>query len=543
MVMASSSPWLPMLVVAGMPFIWAIGCGEPTRTTNGQAGAAGGAAGRQPAGGDAGGGGRATAGSGAASGSRAIGGAGGAQNATGGEGARGGGSGASEAGSGGEGGLGEAGGAPTALGCESLPPPRTFAAALFAKGDDPSADPECTSVLNPERGFFRFRDLRSLDDVGGLRDDGYSLIYGRVLLDDYRERDLDADLLETLAESFATARAAGLKVLPRFYYADDGSSPDAPVERVLGHILQLTPLLEDSSSVIAALHAGFVGAWGEWHGSTNDLTAPETRKTIFDALLAALPASRMVLARRPSHKLAAYGGPLDEASAYQGDALGRIGHLNDCFLASDDDMGTYQESGEKAYAAADSAFAAVGGETCAVNPPRSACDSAEDELALHHFSFLNADYHPDVLAAWRADGCFERIRCRLGYRFALLAFSTPERASAGAEFSLFLSLFNDGYARAYNPRGASLILDGPATLALDLELELRQFAPGEAGERCLKVDLPATLPAGSYRVGLRFPDPDEPDDARFAVRLASGVTWDDESGVNWLDADVMIQEP
>jgi hypothetical protein len=440
----------------------------------------------------------------------------------------------------GEGGLGEAGGAPSANGCDSLPSPRTFAVSLFANGDDPSAESECTGVLNPERGFFRFRDLRDLGDVSELRDDGYSLIYGRVLLDDYRERDLDTDLLETLAESFASARAAGLKVLPRFYYADDGTSPDAPLERVLGHIAQLTPLLEGSTPVIAALHAGFVGAWGEWHSSTNDLTAPETRRSIFDALLAALPPSRMVLARRPSHKLDAYGGPLDEASAFQGDALGRIGHLNDCFLASDDDLGTYQEPGEKAYAAADSAYTAVGGETCAVNVPRSACEAAEGELALHHFSFLNADYHPDVLAAWRDGGCFERIRCRLGYRLALLALSAPARSTAGAAFSLFLRLFNDGYARVYNPRGAWLVLDGPATVELELELDLREFAPAEGSERCLRVELPASLPAGSYRLGLRFPDPDEPNDPRYAVRVSSGASWDDETGVNWLDANVVV---
>ena len=81
-------------------------------------------------------------------------------------------------------------------------------------------------------------------------------------------------------------------------------------------------------------------------------------------------------ARGQRPKLEAYGGPLTEETAFSGAPLSRVGHLNDCFLASDDDVGTYQLPGEKAYAVADSAFAPVGGETCGSNPPRSQCGSA-----------------------------------------------------------------------------------------------------------------------------------------------------------------------
>lgn len=93
-----------------------------------------------------------------------------------------------------------------------------------------------------------FRDLRSLGDVSDLRADGYSLIYGKVLIDDYRDRDIDGALLDELTSAFATIRAAGLKVLPRVYYADDAESPDAPLERVLSHIEQLTPLRPSRTS-------------------------------------------------------------------------------------------------------------------------------------------------------------------------------------------------------------------------------------------------------------------------------------------------------
>ncbi|MGK3975956.1 DUF4832 domain-containing protein [Sorangium sp. So ce118] len=422
---------------------------------------------------------------------------------------------------------------------------RSYTPRLFAAGADPSADAECRGVLNPERGVFHFRDLRSLGSLSGLRDEGYTLIYGQVLIDDYRTRDIDQALLDQLNASFSAARSAGLKVLPRFYYAAEGSAPDAPLSRVLAHIDQLEPLLEENADVIAVLHPGFVGAWGEWHSSTNNLTSPDSRKQIFDALLDALPADRMILARRPSHKLEAYGGPLTEETAFSGAPLSRVGHLNDCFLASDDDVGTYQLPGEKAYAAADSAFAPVGGETCGRNPPRSQCATALSELSTHHWSFINTDYHPDVIADWRSEGCFETIACRLGYRFAVMGHESPEQVARGESLSLRLRVFNDGYARAYKPRPVYLVLQQGATRrVVEVDADPRRWAPGEESELCLGAQLPADLPPGDYQLGLWLPDGSERlrDDPRYAIRLSSGATWDSASGVNLLDATVRVGE-
>ncbi|WP_437855462.1 DUF4832 domain-containing protein [Sorangium sp. So ce363] len=460
-----------------------------------------------------------------------------------GSGASGGSSGSGTGGSSGSGGGAVA--PPGSCGASGATVRRTYAPRLFTAGADPSGDAECQGVLNPERGVFHFRDLRSLGSVAGLRDEGYTLIYGQALIDDYRARDIDQPLIDRLDESFAAVRSAGLKVLPRFYYATDIGEDDAPLGRVLSHIDQLKPVLEANADVIAVLHPGFVGAWGEWHASTNDLTRPDSRKQIFDALLQALPASRMTLARRPSHKLEAYGGPLTEETAFSGAPLSRVGHLNDCFLASEDDVGTYQLPGEKAYAAADSAFTPVGGETCGRNPPRSECASALAELSAHHFSFINTDYHPDVLDDWRSGGCFETIACRLGYRFVVMEHESPEQIARGQPLSLRLRVFNDGYARAYNPRPVYLVLQqGEARRVAEVDADPRRWAPGEESEMCLEAQIPADLPPGDYQLGLWLPDASERlrDDPRYAIRLSSGAAWDGASGVNLLDAAVRVVE-
>ncbi|WP_437733960.1 DUF4832 domain-containing protein [Sorangium sp. So ce1335] len=455
------------------------------------------------------------------------------------------GGGGSSGGNGGNGGNGEPGEPPGACGLGGATVERSYAPRLFAAGEDPSTDPECSGVLNPERGVFRFKDLRSLDSLSNLRADGYTLVYGKVLIDDYRTRDIDERLIDQLDASFAAVRSAGLKVLPRFYYADTGTAPDAPLGRVLSHIDQLKPVLEQNADVIAVLHPGFVGAWGEWHSSTNDLTSPDSRKQIFDALLEAIPENRMILARRPSHKREAYGGPLTEETAFSGAPLSRVGHLNDCFLASADDVGTYQLPGEKDYAVADSAFVPVGGETCGLNPPRSACGSALDELALHHWSFINTDYHEQVIEGWRSEGCFEAIACRLGYRFVVMGHESPEQVARGQSLSLRLRVFNDGVARAYNPRPVYLVLQQGATRRfVEVDADPRRWAPGEESELCLGAQLPDDLPPGDYQLGLWLPDESERlrGDPRYAIRLSSGATWDSESGVNLLDAAVRVVE-
>jgi hypothetical protein len=248
-----------------------------------------------------------------------------------------------------------------------------------------------------------------------------------------------------------------------------------------------------------------------------------------------------VSVRRPSFKQEAYGGPLAPADAHDGSALSRIGHVNDCFLASDDDFGTYQLPGEKDYAIADSAFVPVGGETCAVNPPRSECASALDELALHHWTHINAGYHPDVLAAWEQDGCYAEVACRLGYRLALVDLRWAASGSPGGLLPVELELFNDGFAAPTNPRPLLLVFDGPMRFEVDSELDVRTVLAGESAAICVDAPLPADLPNGTYRIGLRLADPMLADDARQAIRLANdaGAEW--AEGVNWFDATFDIE--
>jgi hypothetical protein len=132
--------------------------------------------------------------------------------------------------------------------------------------------------------------------------------------------------------------------------------------------------------VIDVVQSGFVGAWGEGAYSQNFTTngvitdADWTeRKAVVTRVLSAVPAGRMVQVRTPTMKQKMYGTtPLAPAAAYTGSGAARGGHHNDCFLASSDDKNTYVDPDlEYPYLQAETTYVAMGGETCALNRPRS----------------------------------------------------------------------------------------------------------------------------------------------------------------------------
>jgi len=188
-------------------------------------------------------------------------------------------------------------------------------------------------VPNPERGFFRQftpfwlgTQRLPLDDLtlAAMRAEGLSVVRAYFVIDEFLTAPLSQTALDEIDAAFFAVRRAGLKIVPRFAYnfptnADYQRARDAPLERVLGHIDQLTPVLIANADVIAFMEAGFVGAWGEWHSSANGLVEADRSlnsrsEAILARLLAALPRTRMVALRYPFHKQQLFG-PVSDRSA------------------------------------------------------------------------------------------------------------------------------------------------------------------------------------------------------------------------------------
>jgi Domain of unknown function (DUF4832)/Domain of unknown function (DUF4874) len=425
-------------------------------------------------------------------------------------------------------------------------------------------EPSFDDFPNPERGFYLQSAYNSgstpqtVTQLKAIRNQNISLLRMYYVLETWREAALPQALLDRLELDFSRAREAGIKMIPRFSY-NFGFFPDASLDRILAHLEQLKPVLQKNADVIAFMEAGFVGAWGEWHSSTNGLmtngNVNDASRAIVEKELAILPSTRSIALRTPSYKFAISGSTaLTADQAFDGSSKARIAAHNDCFLASEGNWGTYKNRKiEMDFYHQDNLFVAQGGETCNSNAeaqPYIGCDNALMELAYLRFSTLNIGYEPGVLNGWTNGGCLNQIKQRLGYRFVLLSAKIPDRVKPGSSLTLTIKLKNDGFAAPYNPRLLELQLQNTLTgkvvkVALEggraKNQDPRFWQPGQTHEFNLEVGVPADLTKGDYRVSLSLPDP-EPNlyaRAEYAIRFANLNTWQ-TTGVNDLQHSLLV---
>ncbi|MEU4192000.1 DUF4832 domain-containing protein [Kribbella sp. NPDC026611] len=408
------------------------------------------------------------------------------------------------------------------------------------------------NFANPERGLYHHtgdcdKADFSLSTLQSYRTGaGISLVMCVFYLAEYKNGPIAQAALDQLQQQIDTVRAAGLKMVLRFAYTTSTAGDDTTKDRILAHLDQLAPYLSSGQDVIAVVQAGLIGAWGEWYytqnfGNAGTISATDwaNRKAVTDKLLSVVPSSRMIQLRTPKFKRTLYStSPVTSANAYNGSALSRIGHHNDCFLASADDFGTYENTSvEYPYLQSDTTYVAMGGETCGSNPPRSSCPTATSELAQFHWSFINTDYEPSVLNSWSTGGCLATITKNLGYRFRLESGTYPATATHGGSLPVSFTVHNDGYATPYNPRNLELVLRNTSTgtnYRLALSSDPRRWTAGTTTTVTQTLTLPATLPAGSYSLMLNLPDPLLSTRPEYSIRLANQGTWDAATGMNSL---------
>jgi hypothetical protein len=416
-----------------------------------------------------------------------------------------------------------------------------------------SYQPSDEIFINPERGFYTqltSYDTQSpitLSSLNNIKSQGKSLILRMYYLKSFRSVPLNQSILTMIGNDFNTIRQAGMKSIVRFAYSDNIGQPDAPLNIILNHIDQLKPLLQQNSDVILVMQAGFIGAWGEWHSSTNGLDTVTNRRTILFKLLDALPSDRMVQVRTPHFKQEIFENhnPIPPDSAFLETYYTRTGHHNDCFLASWDDYGTYTDTTiEKQYLSDDCLFVPMGGETC--NPSQySGCDNAVYQMRHLRWSYLNSTYHPTVLNGWTVNGCMDDIKRNLGYRFELIDGSYTDSLRPGDTFSFSLSLINSGNAPLFNPRNVELILvenNSNQKYFCELPIDPKLWKPNDTTQLHFDIGIMNNHTVGNYKLYLNLPDPDEKihQVASYSVRFANLNVWDSNSGYNDLNLNLTV---
>jgi hypothetical protein len=180
-----------------------------------------------------------------------------------------------------------------------------MAAAPPGSGASTYAPDFVTVMANPERGFFenfvgfdylypqRFDgdyaaeltdpDYASwrfgggyLDLLRSYREDGVTLLDAHIYLDDFIDApELPEAFVDELPKALRVVREAGMKIVLRAVYAD-AWTPMVVEENYLRHVEQIGEVVTENADIVAALCAGVLGPWGEWHNDEDHVMVDGT---------------------------------------------------------------------------------------------------------------------------------------------------------------------------------------------------------------------------------------------------------------------------
>jgi hypothetical protein len=405
-------------------------------------------------------------------------------------------------------------------------------------------------IYNPERGFyggavdiFSASNPVKVSAAKAVKTQGMSLMYVGFYLTDFMNGDISKAYLDMIQSSLDAIREAGIKCVLRFAYQNDEDSKpwDPKVDVVLRHVEQLKPIFQKNEDVIFVLQAGFVGVWGEWYYTANFIMEPSSnadyapRKQLTEALLAALPESRQVALRTPQFKMRMYNLSLKDTltadMAHDGSSLSRLSGHNDCFGASSNDSGTFDnEPNDRAFWKADTRYVLMGGETCKKSD-YCTCDASLKDMSDYHWTYLNSGYNSTVLSRWQNSGCMDEIKARLGYRLVLKDAFYSENPQAGKDFTVYMRFCNRGFAAPANPRSANFVFVGSdgSRSTFPVRSDPRTWHPGWH-----VTETHFTLPSAKGTLYLSLEDPLLPDRPEYSIALANNNVFDSKTGLNKL---------
>lgn len=406
---------------------------------------------------------------------------------------------------------------------------------------------------NPERGFIHNMVVYSEGEglsptrLGALRNESVSMIMRMYYLEAFKDQPISSTELTLIQSDMQKLRNAGIKCVLRFAYTDDMNGTDAPLSIIEQHLDQLKPIFEENEDVIAFVQAGFIGAWGEWHSSSNGLATVENERKVLEKLLGVLPPDIMVQVRTPGAKQQIFNtsAPVSVDIAYTDEERARVGHHNDCFLAGGTDYGTYTNiQADKKYISDEALYVPTGGETCPPTGEYPDCQTSKDEMKLLKWTYLNLDWYQPVIDLWRNSGCFNEFQRNLGYRLVLVKAKFPKTAIVNQNFNMEISMTNKGYAPLYNYKITNLVLKDKASgeiYSKEMQVDLRDCKPNGVLTINGNISL-AGIPLGDYDLYLNITDRSESlkDRPEYSVRLANTDCWDQDSGMNNLKHMISI---
>jgi Domain of unknown function (DUF4832)/Domain of unknown function (DUF4874)/Secretion system C-terminal sorting domain len=440
-----------------------------------------------------------------------------------------------------------------------------------------SAD-NTTNFPNPERGFWipeypTYTPVSVPNLISNRENFGYTTMHFRYIIGNFKTTPLSQTFLDNFTNDLSKCRQAGVKMVPCFWYNEDQNGEDAAYNIVINHLNQLQPIVQNNADVIAYWGGGLIGAWGEWHTSSNNLVdnscfANVNANTIgiHNKILEILPTTRMTVVRYPRQWFGLYGRqPISETEAFTGTNKARTGYRNHFFSGNLTDGASWMMPGNNCVFTTNtdtiaklklfvrnlckySVYEIEADTNLPITDPTYSGATALTNMAYQRVSTGNVIYNINMINRWKDENVFDEMSRRMGYRFRLIQSTFPNSILTSNSLPVNFVIRNDGFASPYNPRNVELVLrkqsNGAVTRIL-LNTDPRFWLP-DNGDITISenITLPNTLETGNYDLLLNFPDPMPSINTRpeYAIRLANTGIWEANTGYNSLQRSIFINQ-
>ena len=338
-------------------------------------------------------------------------------------------------------------------------------------------------INNPDQGFYRpllvtlkpdsfSHGSNNPEQVYHLRCD-ISQFSGAVNSDGKDKKLTDA-ALNGLDEFLYEIKKQNKNAVIRFSYDpsyNGNSNKEASLSTIETHIKQLSTILNKHVDTITAIEAGLLGPWGEMH--TSKLATEENKALVFKYWLQNTN-NIPILSRTPKAIFTYFGKSLDEMEKLtikSTDEGYHLGLYNDCYLGSNNDVGTYvfDRTRETNWLSTQNEHLPYGGETCAVCNMND-LKTCLPEMFLLKLSYLNIEYHSGVIEKWKDAkyddslgaeilyydmSGFDYIKRHLGYRLIIKSISVNYEKYG--DFELKIKMRNVGFGNLLKAKKVDII--------------------------------------------------------------------------------------
>ncbi|MGB8452036.1 MAG: DUF4832 domain-containing protein [Anaerocolumna sp.] len=424
---------------------------------------------------------------------------------------------------------------------------------------------ETTEELNnPERGYMSnyFINLKVKgSQILNIEDNFCHLFFNIGDFSNARnggkgDLDFSADMLSGLNQTFKNFRENGSMAIIRFSYDGyEGRADTEPsMKQILKHITQLKPVFAANEDVIASVEAGFLGKWGEMHGSK--IVTVKNINLLINALLDTVPKSRTISVRQPAFYANWLGiniNNINKSISKKGTPGYRIGIYNDGYLGSVSDLGTYQNRNkELAWLKEQAKHTFYGGEIpSAYDDEYYLPVNCIPEMSVTHTAYINGGQYAEwnriyqgSNQAYKGKTALKYISDHLGYRFVLCNSLLPKSISQGNNLPLKIKIENTGFGNVINQKEVELILLKDNRYYIKkLNMDVTQWNANTIKSLSLTMQLPINIKEGTWKVYLRISNPNTSteDDTKWAIEFANADIWNADLCANYLGSFVVAK--